>query len=90
MQYYIQSVRLGLLSLFYLIMETAFYKGFDISIMYHLNGKEYYLIGLIAALISFFAFIIGSGQFKPLVSNSLSKSDIKTPEYISYTIIIKW
>ncbi|GIR56178.1 MAG: hypothetical protein CM15mP63_1830 [Gammaproteobacteria bacterium] len=40
-------------------------------------------------LISFFAFIIGSGQFKPLVSNSLSKSDIKTPEYISYTVNIK-
>ena len=40
-------------------------------------------------LISFFAFIIGSGQFKPLVSNSLSKSDIKTPEYISYTINVK-
>ena len=27
-------------------MPIEFYKGFDISIMYHLNGNEYYLIGL--------------------------------------------
>ena len=42
MQYYIQSVRLGLLSLFYLIMETAFYKGFDIVTLYDKQQNQYY------------------------------------------------
>jgi len=28
------------------IMPIETYKSFDISIMYHLNGKEYFIIGL--------------------------------------------